>query len=392
MRPSFPPPRKRGEEKAAKMTGEVIPVSGRAAPPFGAVREAFVRNFADGHDLGASFSVFIDGENVVDLIGGFADRERTQPWADDTLAGIYSSGKLVIAMLVARAVGEGRLDYEAPVAAIWPEFAANGKEAITLGQALSHQAGVTGFADEMAPEDWLDFSKITARIAAMAPLFPPRSASGYGPQTFGFIAGEILKRATGRGVADILRRDFAGVDIHCAMTPDEIARAAYMQKPPRAADLGPLTELKRIAFLKPWSAPAKVSREAWMAAEIPSSNMHATARGLAEMVHPFADRGKFRGVKILTADAIAAACATRIAGDDLVLPFRLSWAGGFMCNINRHFGPAPEAFGHAGMGGSAVMFDPARRMSAAYVMGRMSPHLIGDPRALSLFDALYAAL
>jgi CubicO group peptidase (beta-lactamase class C family) len=226
----------------------------------------------------------------------------------------------------------------------------------------------------------------------MAPLFQPRSASGYGPQTFGFIAGEALRRATGRGVARALREDFGDVDLHCGLTADEMARAAPMTKPPQPADFGVLTEVKRVAFLKPWSAPGNVSREAWMAAEIPSSNMHATARALAEMATPFADRGRWRGVEIIDSATLDAACRERIAGDDLVLPFRLSWAAGFMRNINGHFGPSPGAFGHAGFGGSMVMFDPERRLSAAYVMNKMSPHLVGDPRALRLMQALYGAL
>ncbi|HXI88105.1 MAG TPA: serine hydrolase domain-containing protein, partial [Parvularculaceae bacterium] len=310
----------------------------------------------------------------------------------ETLAGIYSSGKAVIALLIARAVGEGLLDYDAPVARYWPEFAANGKEDITLAEALSHQAGLIGIAEEMAPEDWLDHQMIASRVAAMAPLFPPRTASGYSPQLVGFLANEILGRIAGRTIGRMLREDFAGLDIHCGLKPDEIASAAYMPKPPRAPDLGAMTELKGIAFVKPWSAPAKVSREAWMAAEIPSSNMHATARALAEITHPLANDGFFRGKKIVSDNAIAGALKERIRGDDLVLPFRLAWCAGLMKNINGHFGPSQMAFGHAGFGGSSVVVDPANKLTAAYVMSKMSPYLVGDPRWLSLISAVYAAL
>jgi CubicO group peptidase (beta-lactamase class C family) len=374
------------------MTNSVVAVSGIAEAPFGGVRDAFSKNFAEGLELGARFCVFLDGRCVVDLVGGHVDREREKPWAEDTLCSIYSSGKMVVAMLIARAVSAGELDYDAPVARYWPEFAAAGKERITLGDVLSHQAGLVGFPGEMPPQEWLDWEKVSARIASMAPLFPPRSASGYAPQLFGFLAGEVLRRATGRGVARTLREDFSEVDLHCALTPDEIARVAYMSKPPRPADLGALTELKRVAFLKPWSAPGAVSREAWMSAEIPAANMHATAKALAELVHPFADEGRFRGRRIIGPQTIARAIEERIVGEDLVLPFRLSWSAGFMANTNRHFGPSPTAFGHAGFGGSSVMFDPAHRLSAAYAMNRMSAYLVGDPRGLRLMDALYAAL
>jgi CubicO group peptidase (beta-lactamase class C family) len=371
------------------------PVSGRVAPRFGGVRRAFEALFAAGEEQGAAFAVFIEGEPVVDLVGGFADRAGLSEWNDRTLACVYSSGKLALAMLAARAVGAGLLDYDRPVADVWPEFAAAGKDAITLGDVLSHQAGLVGFADPMPPAEWTDFAAIVRRIAAMAPLFPPRTASGYSPQIFGFVIGELLRRATGRGVAQILREDFwgdRGIDIHCGLAPPEIARAAAMQKPSRAGDLGPLTDLKRIAFLSPWAATAGVSRETWMAAEIPSSNIHATAGALAEIIHPLADEGRLRGHELVSPEAAAAAARVRIAGDDLVLPFNIAWAAGFMRNTNGHFGPSPSAYGHAGHGGSAALFDPERRLSAAYVMGRMSPHLIGDPRAVRLFTALYEAL
>ncbi|MGE0407721.1 MAG: serine hydrolase domain-containing protein [Amphiplicatus sp.] len=373
---------------------ESVPISGFARAPFEGVREAFEKNFAEGLELGAHFALFIDDEPVVDLRGGFSDKERQTPWAEGTLVSLYSSGKAVIALLIARAVSEGRLDYEARVADYWPDFAANGKAALTLADVLSHQAGLCGLAEEMPPEDWLDWDKIAARIAAMAPLWPPRSASGYSPQLVGFIMGEVLRRAAGRGVGQMLREDFSarcGLNLYCGLTEEEIARAAYMPKPPRAPDLGAITELKRIAFLKPWSAPARVARAAWMAAEIPSSNMQGDARALAAIVQPLANGGFFRGEKILEESAIEAALAERIRGADLVLPFELSWSAGLMRNINRHFGPSATAFGHAGFGGSTVMIDPARRLSAAYAMNKMSPHLVGDRRAVRLLDAVYAA-
>lgn len=372
-----------------------IPVSGMVAPRFEAARAAFMRNLESGDDLGAAFAVVIDGEVVADLIGGYADRARAEPWTRGTVACVYSSGKAAAAMLIARAVSDGALDYDAPVARYWPEFAEAGKERITVAEALSHQAGLCGFAEEMPPEDWLDREKIAARLARMAPLWPPRSACGYHPQTFGFLADEIFRRATGRSLGDALREDFAeveGLNIFCGMRPEEISRAAYMPKPPRAPDLGAITPLKEYAFLKPWSAPARVAREAWMAAQLPASNMHADARALAEIVQPFANRGLFRGARLLSPETIERALAERIRGDDLVLPFDLSWAAGVMRNVSGHFGPSPTAYGHAGFGGSAVMFDPARRLSAAYVMNRMSPHLVGDPRSLRLIEAVYAAL
>lgn len=368
--------------------------AGVLAPAFAEAGEAFAANFAagiaDGAELGASFAVMIDDELVVDIRGGHADRKQETPWTQETLACIYSSGKAVLALLIAREVSAGRLDYDAPVAASWPQFARNGKEAITLAEVLSHQAGLCGIAEEMSPETWLDWEAITDRLAAMAPLWTPGTANGYHPQTVGFIAGELIRRASGKTVGAHLRE--AGLQLFCGMDAAQAARAAYMPKPSRAPDLGEINRYTELAFLKPWSAPARVSREAWMAAELPASNMHADARSLAAFLHPFVNGGVRDGAHFVTQAAIDAALKERRRGDDLVLPFPLSWSAGLMRNTNRHFGPNEAAFGHAGFGGSCVVIDPENRLTAAYVMNRMSPYLVGDPRSVRLLNAVYSSL
>ena len=369
--------------------------AGVLATGLASVGDAFAQNFEEGLELGASFSVIIGGEMVVDIRGGYTDRKKETPWAEDALACIYSSGKAVVAFLMARAVSAGQLDYEAPVANYWPEFGASGKEEITVAQALSHQAGLCGFPEEIPPETWIDWDALCARLAEMAPLWPPGMANGYHPQTVGFIAGEILRRVTGKTAGALIAElaDAHALNLYCGMDAQTAARAAYMPKPPKAPDLGPITEFKEYAFLKPWSAPARVSREAWLAAELPASNMHADARSLAKIVHPLANGGcDVSGDVVLRDDAITAAFEERIRGDDLVLPFHLSWSAGLMRNINRHFGPNENAFGHAGFGGSCVVVDPQNSLTAAYVMNKMSPYLVGDPRALRLLEAAYAAL
>ena len=365
--------------------------AGWLAGGFEPVSQAFAENFADELELGACFAVMIEGELVADLRGGFTDRKKEAPWTEDTLTCIYSSGKAVITLLIAQAVSDGQLEYDAPVARYWPEFVQAGKEGITVAQVMSHQAGLCAIAKEIEPALWLDWGAITGIIAAMEPLWPPGTANGYHPQTFGFLAGELLRRVTGKSVGAHLRE--MDLQVFCGMGEDEMARAAYMPKPPRAPDLGELTELKRLAFLSRWSSTARVSREAWMAAEIPASNMHADARSLAQIVHPLANRGLgVNGGPMLEEDAISAALKERSHGDDLVLPFDISWAAGVMRNTNYHYGPNENTFGHAGFGGSAVLIDPENRLTAAYVMNKMSPYLVGDPRHRRLFNAIYDCL
>ncbi|MEO1135762.1 MAG: serine hydrolase domain-containing protein [Pseudomonadota bacterium] len=374
-----------------------VPASaGAIADGFEIVGDAFAANFEGGQELGASFAVTLGGQMVIDIRGGHADRAKETQWTEDTIACIYSSGKAVLSLLVAREVSNGRLDYDSPVADIWPAFGVAGKDQITLAQVLSHQAGLCGFQDEMPPGTWLDWDAITGKLAEMAPLWPPGSAHGYHPQTVGFIAGELLHRVTGKTfgalVAELANRH--RLNIFCGVAADQASRAAFMPKPPKAPDLGELNEFTKLAFLKPWSAPARVSREAWMAAELPASNMHADARSLATIVTPFANdgHGPPDGDPFLSPETIEAALRERAHGDDLVLPFHLSWSAGLMRNINHHFGPSEHAFGHAGFGGSCVVVDPIKGLTAAYVMNKMSPFLVGDPRAVRLLDAVYASL
>lgn len=376
------------------MTGNA-PINGHAHSPFGKVRDAFAQNFAEDLELGANFAVFIDGVAAVNLFGGHSDRAGRSAWSENTIAAIFSCGKAALALLIAREVSDGRIRYDAPVAEYWPEFAAAGKQSITVADVMSHQAGLVGLTDEMPPEEWLDWKGICKRIETLSPLFPPRTANGYSPQLYGFVIGETLKRVTGRSVGALLEsfQSEQGLQLYCGLAREQMPRAAYMKKPPRPPDLGEINEYKEIAFMKPWSAPARVSREAWLAAEIPASNMHADALSLARFVYPFANRGKwFDNDPVVDPGVVEEALSERITGDDLVLPFRLSWRAGVMHNLSGHFGPSLTAYGHGGFGGSCVMFDPANRLSAAYVMNRMSPHLIGDPRALRLLDAVYQCL
>ncbi len=372
----------------------MIPINGNTTPRFATARAAFEENFRAGEELGAAFAVIHNGEFVVDLWGGYKDRKQTELWEDNTLVCVYSTGKAVASMLIAREVGRGRLDYNEPMARYWPEFAAAGKENIALGQALSHQAGLCGIKDAMPAADWLDWDLMAARIAAAEPMWTPGAASGYHPIVFGFLAGEPFRRVTGATIGETLRTDFAarGIDIFCGLQEAELARTTPMVKPPRAPDLGELSELKKLAFYQPWSAPPR-DGEAMLRAELPASNMHATSKGLVEGLFPLANDGaSLDGTQALKKEAIEELFRIQISGQDLILPFNITWAAGVMRNRGGVYGPSETAYGHAGFGGSCVVIDPAHRLTIAYTPNKMSPYLAGDPRALRVVNAVYNCL
>jgi CubicO group peptidase (beta-lactamase class C family) len=363
---------------------------------FDAVRDLFDAALADREELGARFAVTIKGEVALDLYGGFADRSRTRPFDAHTLTPVFSTTKAIAALLIARLVDAGRLAYEAPVASVWPEFAAAGKGEITIGQVLSHQAGLAGFPDEMDPALWFDWDAVCAKLAAMAPLWPPGTASGYHPVTFGYLAGEIFRRVDGRDMGQALREDIAGpfgLDLWIGLPDSEFGRVAQLERPTRFADFGHVDDIKRAAFLTKWAAPGGRGGDDWRRAMIPSVNGHVTAEAMARLMSAMAGDGRIDGRPLLSPAAIGEATRERIFGPDRVLPFEISWGAGFMRNAPLHiYGPGQQTFGHSGWGGSCAFADPERRLAGAYVMNKQSPELIGDPRAVRLIAAVYRCL
>ena len=366
------------------------------ADGFGAVADAFRENFAEGLEIGAQFSAYRHGEPLVRLVGGSFDRKGTRALRGDDLIAVFSSGKAVAALVVALCVERGELDYDQRVSEVWPEFAAEGKGELTLGEVMSHQAGLCGITSEAwRPVDWLDWSKACAELAGQAPLFPPGSVSGYHPVTYGFLAGEPIRRATGRTLGDMLREDLCeahGLDIFIGTPPSEHERCAQMRKPDAMADFGEITAETRAAFLTPWASPGGAGVAAWREAELAGSNCHASADSLARFMRLAVD-GVLEGREVLSNATLAQFKKSRSYGGDRVLPFTLDYAAGVMRNApNFNYGPNAGTVGHSGWGGSCVFADGEAGVHAAYAMTRQSNSLMGDPRSLRVIGALYECL
>ncbi|CAM2737130.1 class A beta-lactamase-related serine hydrolase [Brevundimonas diminuta] len=373
---------------------------GVCPPRFNAVKDAFAANFTDApeglNELAARFSVTIDGEVAVDLWAGSADLAGNTPFTEDTLVPVFSTGKAVMALMIARCVDKGLLSYEDRVADHWPAFGAAGKEQLTVGQLMSHQSGLPGFSDGVEPAIWFDRQAVLDKLAAQTPLWAPGTASGYHPITIGYLAGELFRIVDGRTMGAALREDFAqpfDLDLWIGLPESEHDRVAQLRKPAAAPDLGAIDAIKKAAFLDRGSAPGGRGSTEWRMAEIPAANLHGTAKDLARMMSLVATGGALDHLPVLSEETLTQATRERIHGLDRVLPFDMSWAAGFTRNQGLNiFGPNPKAVGHCGWGGSMAFADQAAGVSAAYVMTRQSPHLLGDPRALRLVEALYTAL
>lgn len=376
---------------------------------FARVGDALAANLEDGLDIGASVALIVENRVVVDLVGGFEDLGRARPWRADALAHLWSVTKAVSATLVARRVDQGAFDYEDRIAADWPAFAAHGKEEVTVGQLMAHQAGVPGISRPTSEADLCAHDPYVASLAAEPPLWPPGTDAAYHPVSAGQALGEYLRRVDARlagggrgsrGVGAQLREEitgpraldvFIGVpeaeDPRAAQTvggEDVIAeRAARAEKHPAARD----------AILNPPLLPEQPNRRSWRAAEIPGGNGFATALGLASLLALLIDRR----AGLASAEVLARATAPRVDGPDRLVETPLRLSAGFMLNqdldVGGLFGPTPSSFGHTGWGGPIAFVDPEARAAFAFLPNHMLPEGPDhERRRRRLVEAMYADL
>jgi len=370
-------------------------IQGTTAPGFELVRHAFLANFSERADIGAAVALVIDGKPVVDLWGGFADPAEGREWKADTLANIWSTTKGVTAACFAMLVDRGQIDYDKPVASYWPEFGVAGKENITVAMMLSHQGGLCGFRGPATVEDFYDAERAAARLAAAEPFWEPGAQSGYHAITIGFLATALFRRVEGRTIKQFVRDEFADLEINIGLPSSLSSHAATMIAPPELTSTGlvqDMTEAQFAAIANPPIDPLVPNSEDWRAAEIPSANGYATARGLAMLYGALAGDGMINGSRVIGSEAIAEATTERIHGIDAILGIEASWGCGFLRNTDGVYGPNKGAFGHSGWGGSFAFGDPSTRLGLAYTMNRMGTDLINDPRNVALIDAVYASL
>jgi CubicO group peptidase (beta-lactamase class C family) len=363
-------------------------------PGFEPVRDQFAAHFAGGLEQGAGFCARLNGETVVSLTGGFADRAASLAFDYETLVPVYSTTKGIAALVLASLVQDLPARYETQVADLWPEFAAHGKHALTIGDVAAHRAGLAGFGEAIDPGLWLDPPACAAAIASAKPMWPPGSAHGYHPLSWGYLVGEIAQRLSGRTLGTLLREDFCaphGIDFHIGLPASEHARCADTLRPKVMPDLGALTPIKRAAFLEKWSAPDR-GGAVWREIEIPSANGHGTAESVARLYELYASGGSLEGARLIDRDTFESLIEVRSEGDDLVLPLHTAFGAGIMWNTHGRFGPNPSALGHSGWGGSMAVADRDEHLAMAYVMNRQSNILVGDPRAVALVEAVYGCL
>jgi len=383
-----------------------LEVHGVCDSRFRAVKDAFAENFPTYGEVGAAVAVTVDGQPVVDLWAGHADAARTHAWEQDTIVNVYSTTKGMTAICAHRLVDQGRLDLDAPVAKYWPEFAQAGKDELPVRYLLSHRAGLPAVSELLPAGSLYKWDVMTAALAKQEPWWEPGTKHGYHALTFGWLVGEVIRRASGRSVGAYFREEIAeplGLDFHIGLAPEHDPRTAEMIPAPLPQPGEPnlLAEilanpmgLRAFVPSPDMMDPSRVNTREWRAAEIPSANGHGDARSLARVYGALARGGELDGVRVLSQAAIDQAIVEQSSGIDAVLTLPIRFGLGFILTMpDAPIGPNPRTFGHAGMGGSLGFADPDAKVGFGYAMNKMiaTPDLI-DPRWPSMIDAIYASL
>ena len=384
-------------------------VHGFVVPGFEDVRDEFERNFAERGEIGAAVVAYWRGERVVDLWGGRRTPNGTQPWTEHTMVVVNSTTKGLSAMTLAVANARGWLDYEAPVARYWPEFAQNGKASVTVRQLLGHEAGLVLLDEALTLEKLRDLDYVARVLARQKPAWPPGTRHGYHTMTIGLYMQELIRRVDPRHrtLGRFFREEIAkrlGLDFYIGLPreiPDE--RLARLKL------LSPWRGLLAIRYTPPavtlkMIAPGSLLRRSFVGlsvdpndrgyldVEVPAGNGVGTARAIARAYSCFAEGGTEIGITPETLARLTA--APIIAGSkDVVIGLPSYFALGFLRPGPRvAFGSSERAFGAPGAGGSFAFADPDARLGYAYVMNRMDFYLTDDPREKPLRDAIYRAI
>jgi len=384
-----------------------IEIQGNVADGFGAIADAFEKNFAEHGELGAAFSLYVDGEMKADLWAGVADKATGRPWTENTLQLVFSTTKGAAAICVARLVEAGLISYDDTVATYWPEFAANGKDHVTIAQMMSHQAGLPYIDAELGFDDAMAVTPMVEALAAQTPIWEPGSKHGYHAVTYGWLAGELVRRVDGRTLGTYFADEVAGplgLEFWIGLPESEEPRVSRLEAvpPPEDPNIAALME----QFMGPGTIAWKAltvngaltttgdenafNTRAVHATEMPAANGITTARSLARMYA--ATVGPVDGIRLIDDATVSLASAEAVNGPDAVLVFPSQFGMGFMLHGTLTPMLSPSSFGHAGAGGSLGYADPDAQVGYGYVMNQMGGGIAGDPRTVNLTDAVRRCL
>lgn len=381
------------------MSRPEVPLNGHCERSFERVKDAFANHLADGRQYGAAVAVFMRGEPVVDLWGGFQDAQRTKLWNEDTLVCMFSTAKSVGVLCVLMLVDRGEIALDEPVATYWPEFAQAGKEGVTVRHVLAHNSGVV-FLDKVRPGSLFDYASIIKAIEAQAPTWKPGTQHAYHTFTIGYLVRELVGRVTGRKVADFWLTEVAeplGLDFYLALSAEEQGRCATVYAD---ADDAFVTTMRdhNTPIGRAWSAlPSQFDAEVLFNSTefrewgVPNAG-HGNPRSLARLYGALAHGCKLDGRQLISPDLMEEAIRCHWDGLDAVLNVPSRHGLGFLLTSETFpFNKNPRAFFGVGAGGACAFGDPDAKLSFSYGANRMGPHLGGAEPLVEELIALTVA-
>ncbi|KAL3483324.1 beta-lactamase/transpeptidase-like protein [Aspergillus germanicus] len=370
-----------------------------------------MENFIDsGDECGASLTVNIDGENVVDIWGGYMDETRTRAWESDTIANMWSTTKNISSLAALVLVDRGLVHLREKVSKYWPEFAANGKQDIEVRHVISHTSGLAAWEKPVTVEDLYDTEASTAKLAAQAPWWTPGVASGYHSYTHGHLIAELVRRTTGKSLKEFVADELAiplGADFQYGAVEGDFSRiASIIPPPPKLSSLKavapppppPSGSVMAKATGAPTTDPIVSASPAWRKAQLGGANGHGNGRSVARMLSPVSLGGSVDNgtIHILFPGTIDEIFQEQAYGEDLVVGTRLRFGTGFGL-------PAKDTYwdwvpvkgricGWGGWGGSMGIMDLDRRMTIGYVMNKMHDVGMGSPCTKAYVAEIYRVL
>jgi CubicO group peptidase (beta-lactamase class C family) len=370
-------------------------VHGTTTAKFAGLVDHLEKSLASGADVGASIAVFHREELVADIWGGYRDEEKTTPWDRDTLVNVWSTTKTMTFLVALMLHDRGELDFDATVATYWPEFAANGKEAIEVRHLMNHCAGLSGWQETIVPEDLANWDLATSLLAAQKPWWEDRSMSGYHAVTQGFLIGEVVRRITGTTIGEFFKSEVADVldaDFFIGLPESEEHRVSLVIPPPpeNFGDAAPDSIMVRTLTSPLLDATAPRNRW-WRAAEIPAANGHGNALAVATIQQVMANNGHVNGHRFFSEKTGDKVFQRQVGGVDQVLAVDMSFGLGYgLASSYVPVGPRTCFWG--GYGGSLIMMDQELGLTISYMMNKMQVGLTGDTRGseISLLAAVAA--
>jgi len=375
-----------------------VPISGSCDPKFSRVRVEFARNFAERGEIGSGVCVIVGDTVVVDLAGGWADQAGHRPWDSSTLVDVYSVGKPFVALLALQLVDAGLVGLDQPIASVWPEFGVGGKGDATLRQALCHRAGVPAIREWLTNADLWRWERMAAALASTEAWWEPGTRHAYHSNTYGHLIGEVVRRVSGETCGSRLR-SLAGpldADVYFGVPVTRQDRCADViwggQRTVEEIDFATLSGdqlMVMLGYFNPpgYSSMGVVNTADWRGAEVPSTNGHASAVGIARLYSALLEPGR-----LVSAGLLAEATSPQSQGYCPVLDDEVTFGLGFKpTHPRRPFGPNSKSFGHFGTGGAVGFADPDAGVAFGYVMNQVIPRWQSS-RNRALIDALYSSL